>query len=198
MKASESETREEESMRRFRAQQLALGALLLVLPVAWAAGAEEICRDDDCIEECRESRRVCHAAAHRAHRVCHEACAEGDDGCRQQCRAALRRARSVCTHERLECRLACRDDLDLACLEECTDELRGCREDLSLCRGDCEAEAREELRRCRELADGEPEDLRACVASAHRKAQVCVRDCRTELACGAGLAECLEGCAAKP
>jgi hypothetical protein len=67
-------------MRRFHAWQLALGALLLVLPVAWAAGAEEVCRDDDCIEECRESRRVCHGAAHRAHRVCHEACAEGDDG----------------------------------------------------------------------------------------------------------------------
>jgi hypothetical protein len=185
-------------MRRIHAWQLALCASLLVLSVAWAAGAEEICRDDDCIEECRESRRVCHAAAHRAHRVCHEACAEGDEGCRLECRAAFRRARAVCAHERLECRLACRDDLDPACLEECTDALGGCREELSLCRGDCEASAREALRRCRELEDQDSEGLRVCIASARREAHACARDCRTELACGAGFRECLDGCALEP
>jgi len=185
-------------MRRFHARQLALGVLLLALPVAWAAGAEEICRDDDCIEECRESRRVCHAAAHRALRVCREVCAEGDDACRHECGGAFRRARAVCTHERLECRLACREDLDLACVEECSDELGVCREDLGLCRGDCTASAREALRRCGDLGDDDPEEQRACVAAAHRVAHVCVRDCRATSACGAGLGECLEGCAVEP
>ena len=81
---------------------------------------------------------------------------------------------------------------------QCGDDYEGCREDLNLCRDDCEASAREQLRRCRELTGEEPGALRACIASARREALVCARDCRSELSCGTGLADCLEGCAIEP
>jgi hypothetical protein len=172
------------------------GAVALLL--SGSASSAEVC--GECGEQCAEAVRVCLTAGERAHQICHARCAEGDEGCRQACFAALHRARLRCADERLDCRLACRSDLDPICTEACIDGRGACGEDLARCLGDCRLDLREELVRCRELAQGgAPEsEVRQCVERAYQETRDCARGCRESFPCHAELRECLAECAIEP
>ncbi len=171
---------------------------VIALFLTRSASAEEVC--SDCGPQCAEAVRVCLTAGERAHQICHERCAEGDGGCRQLCAAALHRARLRCADERLDCRLACRTDLDPICTEACVDERSACGEHLVGCLGDCRSELGEALPRCRELAQvgAPPKEVRACVERAYQETRDCARGCRESFPCAAELRECLAGCAIEP
>ncbi len=175
----------------------AVAALTFILLAGSGAAAEE--SDPRCIGECREAHLACDAAAHEAFRTCRNACTGADDldGCRKECRHAFRRASRLCAEERVECRLACREDLDRECVAGCRDELALCRADLGACGDECRDAQQAKLAECRELAAGDapPEEVRACVEEARELGRACGQTCNETVACGPELRSCVESCA---
>jgi hypothetical protein len=148
----------------FRLVPLAAALALLAAP---AAADPNRCR-----AECVEAVRVCHRAAHVAHRICRTDCAE-------TIRRAQRAAIETCREERLD-------------PEACRELIRGSVEAaVRACHGDC----REVFERARARCQDERAECAAACDAALDPA--CVESCREELAeCRAGSGTCAQGCAA--
>ncbi len=128
--------------------------------------------DEQCREQCQDSRRVCHDAAHRAHRVCQVRCDEAIS-------TAIERVLHICREQQID-------------REQCAELVqRAVHAAGKSCRSDCRSASKQARATCRR------ERLECRIACAMPHDPVCVEECVDEAAmCGQDLDACASDCAA--